>query len=145
MRNKVYNYLNSLSLLSRMSKRTRNKVSYNADESLDYFLESGEEYLGQLGDDNDCDSSTDSEYKDDDNLVSIVTNVSISGVDQDAERVEFVAQEERPKRKRNIGPVMSLDTSLDETDYDAFDPPIPEECATKKSPLTYGQTFLQMI
>ena len=23
---------------------------------------------------------------------------------------------------------MSLDTSLDETNYDAFDPPIPEEC-----------------
>ena len=78
---------------------------------------------------------------------------------------------------------MFCDTSLDETNYDAFDPPIPEEClernidkthtnaqpqqfqvgdvmlliqylyaldhkreyATKKSPLTYGQTFLQMI
>ena len=145
MRNKVYNYLNSFLLLSRMSKRTRNKVSYNVDEALDYLLESDEESLGQLEDDNDGDSSTDSKYTNDDNLVSIATNVSIPGVDQDAERVEFVAQEERPKRKRNIGPVMSLDTSLDETNYDAFDPPIPEECATKKSPLTYGQTFLQMI
>ena len=42
--------------------------------------------------------------------------------------MEFVVQEERPKRKRNIGPKMSHDTSLDETNYDAFDPPIPEEC-----------------
>ena len=67
MRNKVYNYLNSFLLLSRMSKRTRNKVSYNVDEALDYLLESDEESLGQLEDDNDGDSSTDSEYNDDDN------------------------------------------------------------------------------
>ena len=37
MRNKIYNYLNSFLLLSRMSKRTRNKVSYNVDEALDYL------------------------------------------------------------------------------------------------------------
>ena len=67
MRNKVYNYLNSFLLLSRMSKRTRNKVSYNVHEALDYLLESDEESLGQLEDDNDGDSSTDSEYNDDDN------------------------------------------------------------------------------
>ena len=41
-------------------------------------------------------------HNDDDNLVSIATNVSITGVDQDAERVEFVAREERAKRKRNL-------------------------------------------
>ena len=128
MRNKVYNYLNSFLLLSRMSKRTRNKVSYNVDEALDCLLESDEKDLGQLEDDNDGDSSTDSEYNDDDNLVSIATNVSMPRVDQDAERVEFVVQEERPKRKRNIGPIMSLNTSLGETNYDAFKPPIPEEC-----------------
>ena len=127
MRNKVYNYLNSFLLLSRMSKRTRNKVSYNVDEALDYLLESDEESLGQLEDDNDGDSSTDSEYNDA-NLFSIATNLSIPGADHDDERVEFVVQEERPKRKRNIGRIMSLDTSLDETNYDAFDPPIPEEC-----------------
>ena len=91
-------------------------------------MESDEEDLGRLGDDNDGDSSTDSEYNDDDNLVSIATNVSIPGVDQDAKRVEFVVQEERPKRKRNIVPIMSLNTSLGETNYDAFKPPIPEEC-----------------
>ena len=108
-------------------------------------MESGEEYLGQLEDDNDGDSSTDCEYNEDDNLVSIVTNISISGVDQDAKRMGFAVQEERPTRKRNIGPIISLDTFLDETNCDAFDPPIPEECATKKSPLTYGRTFLQMI
>ena len=106
-----------------MSKCAWNKVSYNVDDALD----SDEEDLGQLEDDNDGDSSTDSKYNDDDNLVSIATNVSIPGVDQDAKRVEFVVQEERPKRKRNIGRIMSLDTSLDETNYDAFDPPIPEE------------------
>ena len=50
-----------------MSKRTRNKVSYNFDEAVDYLLESDEEDLGRLGDDNDGDSSTDSEYNDDDN------------------------------------------------------------------------------
>ena len=55
MRNKVYNYLNSFLLLSRMSKRTRNKVSYNVDEALDYLLGSDEEDLGQLEDDNDSD------------------------------------------------------------------------------------------
>ena len=82
--------------------------------------------LGQLEDNNDGDSSTDSEYNNDDNLVSIATNVSIPGVDQDVERVEIVVQEERPKRKRNIGPIMSLDTSLDETNYDAFVPLIPK-------------------
>ena len=37
MRNKVYNYLNLYLLLSRMSKRTRNKVSYNVGEALDYL------------------------------------------------------------------------------------------------------------
>ena len=67
MRNKVYNYLNSFLLLSRMSKRTRNKVSYNVDQALDYLLESDEKDLGQFEDDNDGDSSTDSEYNDDDN------------------------------------------------------------------------------
>ena len=91
-------------------------------------MKSDEEDLGQLEDDNGGDSSTDSEYNDDDNLVSIATNVSILGADQDAERVEFVVLEERLKRKRNIGPVMSLDTSLDENNYDAFDLPIHEEC-----------------
>ena len=78
MRNKVYNYLNSFLLLSRMSKRTRNKVSYNVDEALDYLLESDEEHLGKLKDINDGDSSTDSEYNDDNNLISIAINVSIS-------------------------------------------------------------------
>ena len=91
-------------------------------------MESDEEDLGQLEDDNDGDVSTDSEHNDDDNLASIATNVSIPVVDQDAERVEFVVQEVRPKRKRNIGPIMSLDTSLDETNYDAFYPLIPKEC-----------------
>ena len=127
MRNKVYSYLNSFLSLSRMSKRTRNKVSYNVDEALRCLLESDEKDLGQLEDDNDGDSSTDSEYNDA-NLFSIATNLSIPGAEHDDERVEFVVQEERPKRKRNIGRIMSLDTSLDETNYDAFDPPIPEEC-----------------
>ena len=126
MRNKVYNYLNLFLLLSRMSKRIWNKVSYNIEETLYYLLESDEEDLGQLEDNNDGDSSTDSEYNDDDKLVSISTNVSIPGIDQDAERVEFAVQEERPKRKRDIGPIMSLDTFLDETNYNAFDLPIPE-------------------
>ena len=71
-----------------MSNRTRNKVSYNVDEALDYLLELDEEDLVKLEDDNDGDSSTDSEYHDDDNLVSIATIVSIPGVDQDAERRE---------------------------------------------------------
>ena len=126
--NKVNNYLNSFLLLSKMSKRTRNKVIYNVDKALSYLLESDEEDLGQLEDDNDGDISTDSEYNDDDSLVSIATNVSSPGVDQDAERVEFIMQEERPKRKRNIGRIMSLDTFLDETNYDSFDPSILEEC-----------------
>ena len=111
-----------------MSKHTRNKVSYNVDEAPGYLLESDEEGLGQLEDDNDGDSSTDSEYNDDDNLVWIVTNVSIPGVDQDAEWVEFVVQEERPKLEKNIGFIMSLDTSLDKTNYDSFDLLIPKEC-----------------
>ena len=64
MRNKIYNYLNSFLLLSRMSKGTRNKVNYNVDEALDYLLESDEEDLGHPEDDGD--SSTDSEYNDDD-------------------------------------------------------------------------------
>ena len=81
-----------------MSKCTWNKVSYNVDDALD----SDEEDLGQLEDNNDGDSSTDSKYNDDDNLVSIATNVSIPGVDEDAERVEFLVQEERPKRKKTL-------------------------------------------
>ena len=71
----------------------RNKVSYNVDEALDYLLELDEEDLGQLEGDNDGDSSTDSEYNDD-NLVSVASNDSIPGVDQDVEQVEFVVQEE---------------------------------------------------
>ena len=81
-----------------MSKCTWNKVSYNVDDALD----SDEEDLGQLEDNNDGDSSIDSKYNDDDNLVSIATNVSIPGVDEDAERVEFLVQEERPKRKKTL-------------------------------------------
>ena len=81
-----------------MSKCTWNKVSYNVDDALD----SDEEDLGQLEDNNDGDSSTDSKYNDDDNLVSIATNVSIPGVDEDAERVEFLVQEARPKRKKTL-------------------------------------------
>ena len=68
-----------------MSKRTRNKVSYNADEAPDYLLETDEEDLGQLEDDNDSNCSTDSECNNDNNLVSNVTNVFIPGVDQDVE------------------------------------------------------------
>ena len=45
-----------------------------------------------------------------------------------AEQVEFVVQEERAKCKKNIGPIMSLDGSLDETYYDPFDLLFPEEC-----------------
>ena len=75
------------------------------------LLESHEEDLGQLEDGND----NDSEYNDDNNLVSIATYVSIHGIDQDPERVEFIAQEESPKCKRNTGPIMSIHTSLDET------------------------------
>ena len=41
-----------------MSKSTRNKVSYNVVDALDYLLESEEEDLGQLKDDNDGYSST---------------------------------------------------------------------------------------
>ena len=81
-----------------MSKCTWNKVSYNVDDALD----SDEEDLGQLEDNNDGDSSIDSKYNDDDNLVSIATYVSIPGVDEDAERVEFLVQEERPKRKKTL-------------------------------------------
>ena len=66
-----------------MSKRTRNKVSYNVDEALDYLLESDEEDLWQLEYGNDGDSSIDSKYNDNDNLVSIASNVSIPEVDQD--------------------------------------------------------------
>ena len=79
MGNKVYNYLNSFLWLSRMSKRTWNKVSYNVDEVLDYLLESNEEGLGQLEDDKDGDSSTDAKYNDDYDLFLIATNVSIPG------------------------------------------------------------------
>ena len=73
IRNKVYSYLNLLLLPSRMSKRTRDKVSYKVDETRDYL--SDEEELGQREDDNGGDRSTDSEYNDDDdNLVPIVNN-----------------------------------------------------------------------
>ena len=129
MRNKIYYYLNSFLLLSIMLKRSRKYVSHDVDEALDYLLESDEKDLGQLEDDNGGDSSIDSEYNDDnDNLVSIANNVFIAGFDQDAEQVKFVVQQERPKHRRNIGPIMLLDTSLDETNYDAFDPPILEKC-----------------
>ena len=53
--------------------------------------------------------------------------------------MEFVVQQDRPKRKRNTGPIMSLDTSLDKTNYDAFDPPIPEECLESNIDKTNGQ------
>ena len=91
-------------------------------------MESDEKDLGHLEDDNDGDSGTDSGYNEDDILLSIATNFSIPGFDQDAQRAEFAVQEQRSKRKINIGPIISLDTSLDETDYDVLDPPIAEEC-----------------
>ena len=122
-----------------MSKRTQNKVSYNADKELDYLLEPDEEDLGQLEDDNDGYSSTDTKYNDVDNLVSIATNVFIPRVDQEAKPVEFVVQGERPKCKRKIGPIMCLDISLDETSYDTFDPPIPVECLESNIDKTNGQ------
>ena len=49
-------------LLSRMRKRTRNKVRCYVDEALGYLLESDEEDLEQLEDGNDDDSSTNSKY-----------------------------------------------------------------------------------
>ena len=51
--------------------------------------------------------------------------------------MEFVVQDERPKHKRKIGPIMSVDTSLDKTNYDAFDPPIPEECLESNIDITH--------
>ena len=64
--------MNSFLLLSRLSKRTQHKVSYNVDETRDYL--SDEQELGQLEDDNGGDSSTDSGYNNDNNIVPIVTN-----------------------------------------------------------------------
>ena len=58
--------------------------------------------LGPLEDNKDGDTSTYSEYSDDDNLVSIATNVSIPEVDQDTERVEFVVQEESQNVKKTL-------------------------------------------
>ena len=102
MSNKACNYLNSFLLHSRMSKFTRNKVSYNVDEALDYLLESNEKDLGQLEDDNGGDSSIDSEYNDDnDYLVSIANNVFISGSGQDAEQVKFVVGRKTKTQKKH--------------------------------------------
>lgn len=115
MQNKIYDYMKLLLLLSRTSKRTWNKVSYNVDEALDYLLESDEEDLGQLEDGNSGDSSSGSEYNNNDNLVPITINVFLPEIYRDAEQVEFIVQEERPKCKRNVGVVMSLGASLDKT------------------------------
>ena len=128
--------MNSFLLFPRMSKRTRNKVSYNVDEAFYYLFESHEEDLGQLEDVNDGDSNTDSKYNDYDSFVSIATNVFIPGIDQDTEPVEFVVQEERPKCKRNIGPIISLDISSDEANFNAFDPTILEECLESNIDMT---------
>ena len=96
-RNKVYSYLNSFLSLSRLSKHTRNKVSYNVDDdALDYVLESDEEDLGQLEDNNDGDSSTDSKDNDDDNLVSIAEECSKSNIDN------------TPYKLTALNPIMSL-------------------------------------
>ena len=64
----------------------------------------------------------------DDNLFSIATKVSIPGVDQNVQGTKFVVQEESAKCKTNIGLIMYDNTSLDEPNYNAFDPSIPEEC-----------------
>ena len=48
---------------------------------MNYLLESDQEEYEQLEYENDGNSSTDSEYNDDDNFLSIATNVPISGSD----------------------------------------------------------------
>ena len=78
-------------------------------------MESDEEDLGQLEDGNSGDSSTGSEYNNNDNLVPITINVFLPEIYRDAEQVEFIVQEERPKCKRNVGVEMSLGASLDKT------------------------------
>ena len=90
-------------------------------------MESDLKYLGQLEDDSDGNNSTDTKHNDVDNYGSTATYISIHKVDEDTKPVTFVIQEGRPKRKRKVGPAMHPDTSLNEDNFDKFDPPIPNK------------------
>ena len=46
-------------------------------------------------------------------------------VNADAEPRQITAQVERQKKKRNVGPITSLDTALDGSNFTPFDPQIP--------------------
>ena len=103
------------------------KVRYNIDEALDYLLESDEEDLGQLEDDNDGDSSTDSEYNGDDNIGSVTINVFHPRSGPGCRANGICCKGGKIKAWKKCC-VISLDTFLNKTNYDGFDPPISKEC-----------------
>ena len=92
--------------------------NYNVDDALDYLLASDDEVLGELDDDNYDDNGDDNAdfdlWYDEDPIA------------EPEDTPEVVVQEQRPKRVRLIGPINSLDSVLDESDYTEYATDIPK-------------------
>ena len=106
-----------------MSNRTRNKVSYNVT-----FWSQMKKNLGSLK------MTTTVIVALIPNIMTMITLFQLQLTFPSLELTSVLSEWNLLYRKRdqnlkkNISFIMSLATSFNETNYDAFDPPIPEEC-----------------
>ena len=103
----------------------RVNITYNTVEAIDFVLQSGDEDIGEVVDNND--SSGSSKYEEDkhDNVTLIQNNEPGENLDtvEQGDTVG-VSQIQRPKKKPVLRPVKSLDTSRYENNYDSYNPSI---------------------
>ena len=109
-----------------MSSRTLPKKRFTVEEALALCM-SGDEDIGAIGD-----SDSECEYEELDIGDADAEPQQIAAQEDIHEDFQFhdfeiegVAPVERPKKKRNDGPITSLDTALDESNFISFDPQIP--------------------
>ena len=96
---------------------------YNAEQALDirYPLQSDDEDIEEVLDREPESSSEESDF--DDNVqVNAEINLLCA---PDMEEETPILPEERIKRRRVKGPIVSLGAAIDESNYKEFDPPIP--------------------
>ena len=92
--------------------------SHNVDEALDFSFDLVDENQGNILDNRDT-SSSESKNKED-NLM-----VNIPPLDETFEELTLLSQD-RQKQKQTKGPINSLETSIEEHNYENYVPSIPK-------------------
>ena len=110
-----------------MSK-IRVNITCNTAEAIDFVLQSDDEDIDEVVDNNDPTDSSEYEENKNGNVTLIQNNEQGENLDtvEQCDTVK-VSQVERAKKKRVLVPIKSLDTALDENNYDSYNPAILEK------------------